>query len=1258
MRIKLRDICTGTVSNSTRPLPSNDGDLSLTRSPEPTIRERVAGKLTYQSRDSKAAATTTTKPKASTGISAPVVVLVQKPGVATPNLSLNIHGQISRSELYIVAIFGTMLQLGILVYYGIATCYLNLLNNGEPVASHAFPTTVLGTFSLVIGMLLCAHIIDGGTSETTFRPGPGRKARVVWLQRCGTVNDQTFEPFAIFPPNDSAIITTSNRASEALDLNHGKLGVSTTRVTTVIGASLSLCGFLAQYTGLHGLHWSASVTQLGATLAMAALRAWVRRNLANSPKALPLVANHELDWLAMTFWKPKNSPWSQPAGSAQESDFIQHWKPSAIEEPENCGELEIAPETSELGVTTKSAGLLRLRRDLGKLADWLGPASLEAVSLSRAIEITMDALFDNLSEEHRWSLTVNNEPVYFRLTRGQTGRWKAYSDELEAALSLWLYSVHDQEHRPEDAKCRNKQTEASRGDSNTEQEGRSSNNTVMEQSFGGSLDDDDTWLRAKGVPSKHSLKLLGLHTAALHRDLQWWVPSGASQVVNISDIGAEANNAVEVEPHRVVGFASSAFPCVNSSSADKYRCYRATTNSPGQDTALAVESFAPLKTLYAQYMFSSFMWSAAKKLEQPFGGEADVQPIREDSTSNSNSAWQSIKLHNKRLSKLALDIQATGLGSLDEIYYAIIPPLSATGRLPHAGAIIEWTRKHAGPHEQLGHWREATDAYMWLFRTAATFSEAEDILPKATALLAEWLNAISTSLQLRKDQHFETRDIQHLGQIRAELHASLHGQSGHVGKILAGIMRLFVIQDRRPTCKWETTETLQSLNDEDEEEALFKFTNLHRAAKDGDYMYIEGKQISAEVNNKDLLDWTPLHYAVGSPSSYATRKLLEYRADVNARDIRGRTPLHYACGSNNNNVSIVQMLLRECADINVQDAEGVTPAHCAARNGCRLTMQLLIESGASVDVVDRLGNTPLLWAVYQGHLTLVEDLWEHSNTRLRDHNGRGPLHLAAIMKAQNAAIKQELLTLLINKGADINTISRDGRTPLHLAVVSGCQPTVKLLLDENAAKEVTDVNGRTPLHTAVVSGNAAITDLLCQEGADKEARDGDERTPLHLAVVSGHKAIARLLVKHGSDTRAMDRVSRNTPLHLAVEMGDEAMVKMLVRDGADIEANGANFGRTPLHLAVVIGAASIVGLLLEEGASTEARDSWSQATPLHEAADSGSEVITKLLLARGADREARDDQGRTPMDLAEENGHELIAGLLGGSIYLPTLLDR
>ncbi|KAF2250191.1 hypothetical protein BU26DRAFT_296992 [Trematosphaeria pertusa] len=678
-----------------------------------------------------------------------------------PNLTLNVQNQVRRVELYVVALIGIALQLGVVLYSGFATYHpaLMLPKDGNPVADYAFPCTAAGTVLLVAGMLMCAYVIETSTTERTYRRVDGRKARIVWLQKSGTVNDQAFEPFAIFPSNAQLLVTTSRRAPGPKNF------------AAVTGTIVSICGFIVQFVGLRGMHWSAPVAQFGATVVMTTLRTLVRRHLAKPLEFRPLLSGHEMDWLAMTLggdsakapwlkplqtkgntrcrprrgdkdngrkWDKYDRPWLDDNGDGWD------WRIAAVEVPEDCKELEPRSGTSRSSPNpdrlieqlqdqedSTAHRVMLIRRGLGALADWHGPASAEAISLAQAIEVTMDALFGPkpLKGTFTWSIPAfkslkgtDLEPINFRVELLENGKWKAYSDEIEAALSLWLYSVYELEN-PKDVK---------------ENKGQDTK--------------DDAWLRAKGTPAKQSLRLLGSYSRALHQHLQWWMPNDA---VRVSEVEASSNGTtIKAEIHRIVGFASK--PALT-----QFYEIRPPPGPPSKDATdhqdgdgktanviLAVESYKPLVTLFAQHMFSVFMWAAAKKMAGPIPGEADIRSAETDRASH-DPAWQSFMLHNSQLSKMAQDIHSTGLGSLEDVYLCIIPPLSG--------------------EDKLGHWKDAAGAYLWLFLTATIFPEKSGIFTKATAVLVEHLGEVNRTIELREAQQYEERDIEDLRGVKSKL---------------------------------------------------------------------------------------------------------------------------------------------------------------------------------------------------------------------------------------------------------------------------------------------------------------------------------------------------------------------------------------------------------------------------------------------------------------------------------------------------------
>ena len=199
--------------------------------------------------------------------------------------------------------------------------------------------------------------------------------------------------------------------------------------------------------------------------------------------------------------------------------------------------------------------------------------------------------------------------------------------------------------------------------------------------------------------------------------------------------------------------------------------------------------------------------------------------------------------------------------------------------------------------------------------------------------------------------------------------------------------------------------------------------------------------------------------------------------------------------------------------------------------------------------------SPLYYASLLGFAQLVArvvavDAQKDINALVKIINAQGGYYGNALQAASTRGYEQ-VVRLLIDKGAEVNTRGGKYGNALRAASTRGHEQVVRLLIDKGA--EVNTRGGRygNALRAASTRGHEAVVQLLVAKRADVNAQGGHYGNALQAASSEGHKAVVQLLLAEGADVNAQGGHYGNA-LQAASTRGHEAVVQLLLAEGADV----------------------------------------------------------------------------------------------------------
>lgn len=241
----------------------------------------------------------------------------------------------------------------------------------------------------------------------------------------------------------------------------------------------------------------------------------------------------------------------------------------------------------------------------------------------------------------------------------------------------------------------------------------------------------------------------------------------------------------------------------------------------------------------------------------------------------------------------------------------------------------------------------------------------------------------------------------------------------------------------------------------------------------------------------------------------------------------------------------------------------ITPLYCTLKTRNGEIAMLLIDRGADTttpggvlrslvsyavkhnlkDIVDKLGGINLsddgnVIHEIKGDDTLLKSkalIGEVDSMRailktgvevnFKDMNG--DTVLACVLDNRDNSHAMEIVKVLLQFGADVDTKNDRWETPLLIAVRINLENVAELLLELGCDAKARDLDSCCSLRYAAQNDNGKLTEMLLKFGADASLKtDRDEVTPLHMAVSSNSYHTAFTLLKHGCDLEVTNSLGR------------------------------------------------------------------------------------------------------------------------------------
>ncbi len=194
-------------------------------------------------------------------------------------------------------------------------------------------------------------------------------------------------------------------------------------------------------------------------------------------------------------------------------------------------------------------------------------------------------------------------------------------------------------------------------------------------------------------------------------------------------------------------------------------------------------------------------------------------------------------------------------------------------------------------------------------------------------------------------------------------------------------------------------------------------------------------------------------------SGEIVQMLIDKGAGLEVRDQLGWTALHYAVSEED--INKATLLLNAEADLEALENEGCTPLNLAVAYKKDTILSWLLDRGVDTETTDTIGWTPLHFAAFDRNLNIATLLLnKEANIKAKGPDNLTPFIIAASAENNKHYLPDptEIVTLFLERGADISAVNEEGKTAYDLA-----SPEIKKIIQSYVATQDSNNNNNNEI---------------------------------------------------------------------------------------------------------------------------------------------------------------------------------------------------